>query len=316
VNPAQRTQKRIPRFVYSPGYYCDVGPHVFRTDKYRRLHDKMVKSSLVAPEDFLTPEPATRQDLELVHTPRYLDDLLSCRYTPRTASSELPISKEIVNAFILGAGGTILACRLAVTEHTFAMNMAGGFHHAFPDWAEGFCYVNDVAVGIRRLRRDGLVHRALVVDCDLHQGNGTAYIFQKEPEVFTFSIHEEDIFPVKRKSSLDIGLPSFCGGELYLSELGRALLGILERHRPEFVLYVAGADPYEKDQLGTLRLGIAHLKRRDEIVLGACAERGIPVAVTLAGGYAPNVEDTVQIHYGTAVSMVGSLDKLGPYSDG
>jgi len=315
VNHAQPTQKRIPRFVYSPGYYCDIGPHVFRTDKYRRLRDKMVKTGLVAAEDFLTPGPATREDLELVHTPRYLQDLLGGRYTPRTASSELPISKEIVDAFLLGAGGTVLACRLAATERTFAMNMAGGFHHAFPDWAEGFCYVNDVAMGIRRLRRDGLVQKAMVVDCDLHQGNGTAYVFQKEPEVFTFSIHEEDIFPVKRRSSLDIGLPSSCGGELYLSELERVLPIILERHRPEFVLYVAGADPYEKDQLGTLRLGIAHLKRRDEIVLGECAERGIPVAVTLAGGYAPNVEDTVQIHYGTAVTMVDSLDKLRPQPD-
>jgi acetoin utilization deacetylase AcuC-like enzyme len=315
VNPAQRTNKRAPRFVYSPGYYCDVGPHVFRTDKYRRLRDKMVKAGLVAPEDFLMPEPAMRQDLQLVHTPRYLEDLLSCRYTPRTASSEMPISREIVDAFVLGTGGTMLACRLAVTEHTFAMNMAGGFHHAFPDWGEGFCYVNDVAIGVRRLRRDGLVRRAMVVDCDLHQGNGTAYIFQNEPEVFTFSIHEEDIYPVKRKSSLDIGLAGFCSGDLYLSELGRVLPDILERHGPEFVLYVAGADPYEKDQLGSLNLSIEDLKRRDEMVLGACAERGIPVAVTLAGGYAPNVEDTVRIHYGTAVTMVELVDKLGPPSN-
>lgn len=312
MTPAERLHERTPRFIYSRAYYCDVGPHLFRTEKYGLLHDMMVETGLAAPQDFLTPEPARREDLELVHTPRYLDDLLSYRYTPRTVSSEMPFSKQIVDAFVLGAGGTILACRLAVTERTFAMNMAGGFHHAFPDWAEGFCYVNDVAVGVRRLRKDGLIERALVVDLDLHQGNGTAYIFQNEPEVFTFSMHEQAIYPVKRKSDLDIGLPSFGNGEYYLSELERHLPRILDAHKPEFVLYVAGADPYGGDQLGTLGLSIEDLKRRDEMVLGACAERGIPTAVTLAGGYAARVEDTVVIHYNTALVMTELLGKLGP----
>lgn len=312
MKPAERTSQRAARFVYSPAYCCDVGPHVFRTEKYHLLHEKMVETGLVRPEDFLTPEPARREDLELVHTARYLNDLLSYRYTPRTISSEMPISKEIVDAFVLGAGGTVLACRLAAKERTFAMNMAGGFHHAFPDWAEGFCYVNDVAVGVQRLRKDGLVQRAMVVDCDLHQGNGTAYIFQNEPEVFTFSMHEQAIYPVKRKSDLDVNLPSFSSGEYYISELERHLPKILDAHRPEFVFYVAGADPYAEDQLGTLGMSIADLKRRDEIVLGACAERGLPVAVALAGGYAPHVEDTVLIHYNTAVAMVELLERFEP----
>jgi len=302
----------MARFVYSPGYECDIGDHVFRTDKYRLLHRKMVQTGLVGPEEFISPEPATREELELVHTPRYLDELLSGRRTMRTMYSEMPISKDIVRAFVLGAGGTILACRLAVTDHTLTMNLAGGFHHAFPDWAEGFCYINDVALGVALLRRDGLVNRAIVVDCDLHQGNGTAYIFADVPEVFTLSIHEEAIYPIKRRSDLDIGLESFCTGERYLATLERGLIGALDSHRPEFALYVAGADPYREDQLGSLQLEIEELKRRDEIVLGACVERDIPAAVVLAGGYAPRVEDTVQIHYGTArtvAELAGRLER-------
>jgi acetoin utilization deacetylase AcuC-like enzyme len=296
-----------PRFVYSPDYYCDIGAHVFRTDKYRLLHEELLEAGALGPEDFVAPEPATREDLELVHTPPYLDDLFSYRHTPRTALSEMPISRQIVEAFALGAGGTVLACRIAVRDRTFAMNLAGGFHHAFPDWAEGFCYINDVALGVRALRRDGLVERAMVVDCDLHQGNGTAYVFADEPEVFTFSIHEEAIYPLKRRSDLDLGMPSFCGGTRYLGELERHLLAALDEHRPEFVLYVAGADPYAEDLLGTLALSTDDLKRRDEIVLGACAERGVPAAAVLAGGYAPRVEDTVRIHYATALAVL----KLG-----
>ncbi len=305
----------MARFIYSPEYYCDIGEHVFRTDKYGLLHDKMVETGLVAADDFLEPEPARRADLALVHTPAYLNDLFDCRHTRRTIYSEIPISRQIVEAFALGAGGTILACRTAATQHTFAMNLAGGFHHAFPDWAEGFCYINDVAVGVRAVRHDGLVGRAMLVDCDLHQGNGTAYVFADEPEVFTFSIHEEAIYPIKRQSDLDIGLPSFCGGEQYLGELERGLLGALETHKPEFVLYVAGADPYAEDVLGTLALSIEDLKRRDETVLGACAERGIAAAVTLAGGYAPRVADTVRIHYGTAATMAELSSSLRTRSD-
>ena len=293
-----------PRFIYSPDYYCDIGTHVFRTDKYRLLYAKMLADGLVSAEDFLAPRPATPAELELVHTPRYVADLYSYHHTSRTIRSELPISREIIEAFALGAGGTILACRLAVAEHTMAMNLAGGFHHAFADWAEGFCYINDVAVGVAAARADGRVERAMVVDCDLHQGNGTAHIFQDDPTVFTFSIHQENNYPIKERSDLDVGLPDWCGGEQYLSELQRHLIPSLDRHRPELVVYVAGADPYEADQLGALLLSMEDLRRRDDLVIGACAERGIPVTALLAGGYAPDVRDTVQIHYGTACSLV------------
>lgn len=298
----------MARFVYSPGYELDIGAHVFRTEKYRLLHDRLVESGTVSPGDFLAPEPASREDLELVHTAEYLDDLLAARYSVRTARSEMPISRQIVDGFVLGAGGTMLACRTAVRERTPAMNLAGGFHHAFPDWAEGFCYINDVALGVARVRADGLVRRAMVVDCDLHQGNGTAVIFAEEPDVFTFSIHEEAIYPIKRRSDLDVGLPSRCDGAFYLEQLERHLLPAIDEHEPEFVLYVAGADPFREDALGSLGLTMEDLKRRDEIVVGACAERGIPIAATLAGGYARRVDDTVGVHFGTALTLVEFTD--------
>ncbi|MFO8008133.1 MAG: histone deacetylase [Candidatus Brocadiia bacterium] len=291
------------RFIYSPDYYCDIGDHVFRTEKYGLLHKRLVSAGLVGEKEFLRPEPAERADLELVHTPAYVSDLMAGEHTSRTMRSEMPISPGIVQAFVLGAGGTMLACRTALSEGTFAMNLAGGFHHAFPDWAEGFCYINDVAVGVARVREDGMVRRVMVVDCDLHQGNGTAYIFRDEPDVFTFSIHQESNYPVKRRSDLDIGLPDFCSGRRYLQELGSRLPAAMDQHEPEMVLYVAGADPYEEDILGGLRLTMDHLQERDRLVLGACVERNLPAAVVLAGGYAIQVQDTVTVHYNTAAAM-------------
>jgi len=293
----------MARFVYAPEYGCDVGAHIFRTEKYGLLRDRLVQAGIVAADAFDHPRLATRDELELVHTPEYIDDLLAYEHSMRTLRSEMPISREIINSFILGAGGTILACRLALRERTMTMNLAGGFHHAFPNWAEGFCYINDVALGVRTVHRERLAHRTMVVDCDLHQGNGTAFIFADQPNVFTFSIHQQSIYPIKRQSDLDVGLPDFCPGAVYLDELRTHLLPAMDRHRPQFVLYVAGADPYEEDQIGSLRLSIEDLRRRDEIVLEACAERGIPAATVLAGGYAQNLEDTVEIHFGTAVTL-------------
>lgn len=294
----------MARFVYAPGYYCNIGNHVFKTTKFQLVHDRLVAEGLVAEEDFLVPEPATRSDLDLVHTRGYIEDLFGYVHTRQTMTSEMPISREIVDAFVLGAGGTMLAARTALEEHTPTMNLAGGFHHAFPSWAEGFCYVNDVALGARRVMRDGLAARAAVIDCDLHQSNGTAVIFQNDPGVFTFSIHQERNYPVKQKSDLDIGLEDEVGDEVYLAELKRAVVKILDRHRPEFVMYVAGADPFEGDQLGRIRLTKPGLKQRDEIVIGECAARGIPVTATLAGGYAWDVNDTVEIHVNTARTLI------------
>lgn len=290
----------MARFIYSADFYCDIGEHVFRTEKYALLHERIVSTGLARPEEFLIPQSAAREDLLLVHTEQYLDDLFHYRHTIRTITSEMPISRQIIEAFALGAGGTILACRTAAQERTMTMNLAGGFHHAFADHAEGFCYINDVAVGMAKVRHEGLITRGMVVDCDLHQGNGTAHIFRADPNVFTFSIHQENLYPIKQRSDRDVGLPDGCGGRHYLDALRQNLPDILETHRPEFVLYVAGADPYSEDQLGSLMLSGAELRERDEIVIGACARRGIPLAAVLAGGYAPRVEETVSIHYGTA----------------
>jgi len=283
------------RFIYSPDYYCDIGAHVFPMRKFEAVQQALLAESDVREDDFLRPEPATREELSLVHTEAYLDDLFSLRWTHRTIPSELPISEEIVRAFALAAGGTTLACQCAL-ETGFAMNLTGGFHHAFPDHAEGFCYINDIAVAIRVLQSRGLLKRAAVVDLDVHQGNGTAFIFQTEPSVFTFSMHQENNYPVKQRSDLDIGLDDGAGDEEYLALLERHLPDILDSHRPELVVYVAGADPYEHDLLGGLALTLDGLRQRDLCVIRHCATRSIPIAAVLGGGYAEDFADTVRIH--------------------
>ncbi len=285
-------------FIYSDQYVVDIGNHVFPVEKYRLIRDRLKK---IYPElAILEPSLPSEEDLLRIHTPTYLDDLRSLRWTEGTLRSELPITQEIVNAYILGAGGTILTCEMAF-EKGIALHIGGGFHHAFSDHAEGFCYINDVAVGIYRMQKMNRIKRAVVIDCDLHQGNGTAKIFSRDPTVFTFSIHQENLYPMKEESDLDISLPDFTGDEVYLEHLRGVIPGILDRHRPDFVIYLAGADPYEKDQLGSLRLTQEGLRLRDEFVLKECRERGIPVGITLAGGYALDTRDTIEIHLNTCL---------------
>jgi acetoin utilization deacetylase AcuC-like enzyme len=209
---------------------------------------------------------------------------------------ELPYSKSLVEASFLCAGGSILAARLAL-ERGFGINLAGGFHHAFPDHGEGFCVFNDVAIAIRDVQHQKRIRRAVVIDVDVHQGNGTAAIFRDDPSVFTFSIHEEENYPaVKPPSDRDIGLETGADGGTYLAALEHWVPAILAQHQPQLVAYVAGADPFEEDQLGRLRLTREDLRRRDRLVFGACVKESIPVACFLAGGYARRVEDTVGIH--------------------
>lgn len=283
--------------VYSPEYECDIGRHVFPTQKFRLVRDALIASGVLEERNVITPEAPPRADLLLVHTPEYLDDLAHLRWTPRTRMSELPLTPEVVRAYLLAAGGTTRAAALALT-HGVGVHLGGGFHHAFADLASGFCYINDLAVAIRVLQRDGRIRRAAVVDCDLHQGNGTAHVFRGDAEVFTFSIHQEHLYPVKETSDLDIGLENGAGDEEFNRRLAAALPRVWE-HQPELVLYQAGADPYEDDQLGALRLTIEGLEARDALVLEGCAARGIPVVVTLGGGYARQVIDTVRIHHNT-----------------
>jgi acetoin utilization deacetylase AcuC-like enzyme len=288
------------KFVYSPRYEANIGPHVFPTSKYRLTRERLLERGLVTEGDFVEPEPATREQLLLVHTPSYLDDLENLRWTERTRYSELPLTHEIVDAYVMAAGGSILAARLAVGEAPhLCVHIGGGFHHAFADHAEGFCYINDIAVAIRVAQQEGLLTRAIVVDCDLHQGNGTAHIFQDDASVFTLSIHQENNYPVKQRSDLDIGLDDFAGDDEYLSALGAALGPALDRHEPELLVYVAGADPYRDDLLGGLRLTKEGLRERDRLVLSAAKERAIPALVVMAGGYARHLTDTVDIHAAT-----------------
>jgi acetoin utilization deacetylase AcuC-like enzyme len=280
--------------VYSPGYRCDIGPHVFPVEKFDLVRRSLIAAGDLREEDVILAAPAAREDLLLVHTPAYLDDLAELRWTPRTSCSELPLTAEIVSAYCLAAGGTTQAARAAL-DLGVGINLGGGFHHAYADLASGFCYINDLAVAIRVLARDGRIRRAAVVDADVHQGNGTAHLFRADPEVFTFSIHQQHLYPVKEQSDLDIGLENFTGDEEFNGRLAEGLERVWA-HRPEIVLYQAGADPYEEDQLGSLRLTFAGLEQRDRLVIDGCADRGIPVVVTLGGGYARNVTDTVRIH--------------------
>ena len=288
--------------VWSPKYQVDLLGHIFPVDKYELTLRGALERGIVLPVDLIEAPRARREDLLLAHTPEYIEDLVNLKWTHRTQRSELALTAEIVEAYIYSAGGTMEAARLGL-ESGLCVHIGGGFHHAYPDHAEGFCYVNDVAVAIAGLRRDGYVARAAVIDCDLHQGNGTAYTFRHEPDVFTFSIHQENNYPPKEKSDLDIGLPDGADDALYLSEL-EVVHDILDRHAPEIVFYLAGADPFSGDQLGGLALTKHGLSRRDRMVFSACRDRNVPVIVVLAGGYAADVMDDVEIHINTISEAV------------
>lgn len=307
-NDFDRLGARMPTvFVYSERYYADIGTHVFPTIKYRLVYEQLRSRGLIG-DNLIKPEAAAEKDLLLVHDQDYVEDLLSARSTPRTISSELPISKEIILAVLLATGGTITACGEALQKGC-AVNLTGGFHHAFPDHAEGFCYINDMAVAIRKLQKKRRSIRTAVIDCDLHQGNGTASIFKDDESVYTFSMHQRDLYPMKQDSSWDIHLRSGVGDEEYLEHLKKAVPAIMEKFQPDIVLYQAGADPYEGDQLGDLRLTIAGLKERDGLVFAECKKHGVPVAALLGGGYAEDTNDTVTIHVNTCLSAVECFDQ-------
>jgi len=288
-------------FVYSPRYYADIGIHVFPIKKYHLVAAALRRDHHIPDAVFVEPMPATREQLLQAHTQYYLDDLFDCRWTPRTQYSELPLTREIVDMSALVCGGTILAADLALSEGA-SVHLSGGFHHAFADKAEGFCYLNDLAVAIREMQSQKKIQKAMVIDCDLHQGNGTAKIFQQDETVFTFSIHQMDLYPVKEESDLDIHLPNNIKDREYLAHLQAHIPKILDDFQPELILYQAGADPYEHDQLGNLKLTIQGLAERDRRIFRWAKERGIPLAATLGGGYAYYTDDTVAIHVNTALA--------------
>jgi acetoin utilization deacetylase AcuC-like enzyme len=323
------------KLVYSDRYYLPIGDHVFPAEKYRRVRDRLMATGVADSSDFLEPQPATDQDILLVHKPEYVQKLKTGTLSARAEMElEVPFSPELVKAFWLAAGGSILAARQCLKDRV-CVSIGGGFHHAFPDHGEGFCMIHDVAVAIRRLQRDDQIRTAMTVDCDVHQGNGTAAIFAgtrtasallpsssvstvEHPagaprtgkmrgahagEVFTISLHQHNNYPVyKPPSSIDVDLPDGTGDDDYLAWLDNALSSGLRQFEPDLLCYIAGADPYREDQLGGLDLTIEGLKKRDELVFRVARARDIPVMVTYAGGYARNVEDTVTIHSNTVIA--------------
>jgi len=285
-----------PAVVFSERYFADIGVHVFPMRKFEMIKDELVRRGVVRREDVIEPEPASLEQVQRVHDREYIDKLLHGRLSVlEEAILELPYSEALVEASFLCAGGSIIAARNAL-ERGASANIGGGFHHAFPDHGEGFCVFHDVAIAIRELQATKEIRRAAVIDVDVHHGNGTAAIFRDDPSVFTFSIHEEENYPaVKPPSDQDVGLETGAGGKTYLAVLEHWIPRILTRHEPDLVAYIGGADPYEQDQLGRLRLTRDDLRARDRLVFGECAKRGIPFAVFLAGGYARELEDTVGI---------------------
>jgi acetoin utilization deacetylase AcuC-like enzyme len=298
--------------VYSPEYQIDIGAHVFPTAKYRRVFERIRAVDAATP--FIGPRAAAWDDLALVHTADYLGKIRSGRFgLGELAQLEIPWSPAIVEGFRLMTGGTIEAARLALDlPDGRAFHVGGGFHHAFADHGEGFCLFNDVAVAVRVLRKEGLIRRAAVIDLDVHHGNGTAAIFARDPDVFTFSMHQENNYPaVKPRGSLDIGLSDAAGDDLYLRRLEEALPNVAA-HGADIVFYLAGADPYADDQLGGLALTREGLRARDRMVLDACAAHGVPTVVLLAGGYARRLEDTVDIHVATFEETCRRVERTPP----
>ena len=323
------------KLVYSDDYYLPIGAHVFPAQKYRLIHKRLLETGLAEASDFVMPQSANDQDILLVHTPEYVHKLKTGTLSAMEEMQlEVPYSPELVKAFWLSAGGSILASDLALQDG-IAVNIGGGFHHAFADHGEGFCVIHDVAVAIKRMHKDGRIRRAMTVDCDVHDGNGTAGIFPPKTfasqplpsvggvqhnlrntnaqlrdccssgdlEVFTISLHQANNYPVvKPPSSIDVHLPDGADDHLYLAWLDQALSSALRQFEPELICYIAGADPYQEDQLGGLALTVDGLKTRDELMLRVARSRNIPIMTTFAGGYARRVEDTVTIHCNTIMA--------------
>jgi acetoin utilization deacetylase AcuC-like enzyme len=317
--------------VYRDEYYLPIGQHVFAGQKFRLVQQLVLGKHLAEPEDFVCPLPASDDDVRLAHTEDYVRKL---REGALSAKEELllevPFSPELVTAFWMHAGGSIRAAELALRDGV-ALNLGGGFHHAFADHGEGFCMINDIAIAILRMFQDRKASRVMVLDCDVHQGNGTAVIFNPQAapaqaatswsapllqpprsvsvkeapagDVFTISLHQENNYPAwKPASSLDVNLPDGTTDAEYLSWLDNALTSAFRQFDPDLIAYVAGADPYAQDQLGGLALTMGGLKQRDEMVFGAAKSHRVPIFSVYAGGYARHVEDTIAIHANTVLA--------------
>jgi len=288
--------------VYSLRYQVELGGaeklHAFDIRKYAKIYLALNTAGLLRPEDVFVPEPADRESLLLVHTAGYLESLKdskkAARYLEAPLVAAMPaglVESQILEPFRYATGGTILASRLAL-EYGIGINIGGGYHHAKPDMGEGFCVYNDLAVAIRVLQREGLVRRALVVDLDVHQGNGTAVCFAGDPDVFTFSMHQGNIYHVpKETSDLDVELPAGTDDAAYQKILLEHLPAVFDRARPDLVLLQAGCDTLRGDPLAGLLMTKAGIIARDACVVDEAVRRGVPVVVTLGGGYSPKAWD-------------------------
>jgi acetoin utilization deacetylase AcuC-like enzyme len=294
--------------------------HRFPMAKYRLLRERLLADGVLRPFELCVPDRASFDDLRLVHEPAYVDAVARGTLGPDAQRRiGFPWSPEMVERSRRSVGATTAAAREVVRPSpqgagpfALAANLAGGTHHAFAGRGEGYCVFNDVAVAARVLLRDRLIRQAVVIDCDVHQGNGTASIFRDDPAVFTFSMHGAKNFPFRKETSdLDVEFADGTTDDEYLASLARHVPAVLERERPDVVFYLAGADPYEGDRLGRLKITIDGLRERDRIVFDECRRRAIPVVITMSGGYSADVEAIVTIHANTIKEAVRLLDCVG-----
>lgn len=291
------------KLIYHKGYDLNLGEHVFPSQKFHLIAEALKHDGVATEADFLAPGPAADEDMLRVHTAAWVEKLKTGTLTlSEIMKLEIPFSREAVEACWLAAGGSILAGQCALRDG-FGCNLGGGFHHAYPGHGEGFCAIHDIAVAIRKLQHDGAIRKAMVVDTDVHHGNGTAAIFAKDESVFTISIHQLNNYPAyKPPSDVDLEMADRVEDDEYLAALIPAVQSAMDEFRPEIVFYVGGADPYCEDKLGGLRLTKKGLKQRDKRVFEEARKRGIALATALAGGYAQRVEDTVRIHVNTILA--------------
>jgi acetoin utilization deacetylase AcuC-like enzyme len=285
---------------YTPRYYADIGQgHIFPIRKFELVSDRLLAEGTLLLDELIEPQPSTLEDVLLVHTHDYVSRLCNGTLTPKELRRlGLPWSESLVLRSFYATGGTIAAARMALVEG-YGSNLAGGTHHSFADRGEGFCVLNDVAVAIRVLRKERLIQRAAIIDCDVHQGNGTATIFANDYNTFTFSIHGANNYPLfKARSTVDVELPDGTTDHAYLECLNKHLTTVFAAD-PEIVFYLAGADPYAEDKLGRLALTIDGLRRRDLRVLRECYDREVPVVTVMSGGYGKDINETIEIHCNT-----------------
>jgi acetoin utilization deacetylase AcuC-like enzyme len=289
------------RICYSDHYQIPLSPaHPFPITKYKMARDRLLAEGTITHWHLTDPGLAAHEDILLVHDPDYW---FRCTNGGLTSAEMrrigFPWSPALVRRSRAAVQGTITAARHALRDG-IASNLAGGTHHAFPDHGEGYCVLNDLAIATRVLQRDGLARRVVVIDCDVHQGNGTAAIFNGDPDVFTFSMHGEKNFPLhKEVSRLDLSLPDGIKDDEYLKVLSEYVPAILREHQPDLVFYQAGVDPHAGDRLGRMKLTLEGLRQRDQFVMTACRTAGVPVVTTMGGGYGKDISDTVEGHCNT-----------------